>query len=61
MEIVNILLNNGANINSAGMNGSPPLYNAIGPKSSTEIVNILLNRGADINAVNNKGRPRVTR
>ena len=35
--------------------GAPPLYNAIGPKSSTEIVNILLNRGADINAVNNKG------
>lgn len=50
-----VLLNNGADVNGVGLNGSAPLSIAAG-NLDVEIVNFLLQHGADVNTRDDIGR-----
>ncbi len=53
-EVVEALLENGANVNLADLYGTTPLYFAVS-RDLTEIVKILIQHGANVNAKRHKG------
>jgi len=55
IEIVLLLLENGADVNAKNNNGETCLYYAT-KENNIEIVQLLLENGADINAINNYGK-----
>jgi ankyrin repeat protein len=52
IDVVEILLNNGANIEKADRDGYRPLMLAANTFVSTQILSLLIDRGADKNARN---------
>lgn len=53
--IVELLISNGANVNSTNDNGDSPLHLASSHPGYIEVINILIKHGADINAINISG------
>jgi len=58
IEILNVLLAQGANVNRKSRDGVSPLM-AAAEKGQADVVQILLSRGADVNARNARGRTAV--
>ena len=54
LEIVKLLIENGADINKSNNDGWTPLYSAA-DKGHLEVVKLLIENGADINKSNNNG------
>ena len=55
VEIVNIFLNAGIDVNSVGSDGQTPLMAACEYPRRKELVSLLLEKGADVNSVNSNG------
>lgn len=49
-ELAGLLIKHGANVNTVGPNGAPPLHTAI-KANNPELVKLLINNGADVNTV----------
>jgi len=54
VDIVTLLLENGANVNVPGENNECPLHDAVAC-NRLDIVQMLVSRGADVNARNSRG------
>ena len=50
-EMVDFLLDKGADINTSDSNGAPPLLYTLEPYGKKEMMKFLISRGADVNAV----------
>ena len=56
LELINLLIDNGANVNYAAKNGKTILMYAIENKSNLNLLKLLIENGADINTVDKKGK-----
>ena len=54
-EIVELLIEEGANLNTKDEDGVTPLHDAVGSLSQKEIIELLITNGADINAKTKRG------
>ena len=63
VEVANLLIENGANVNASSQFGGTPLHSIISHRSlemnqnnTVQLVGILITKGANVNAVNGQGR-----
>ena len=54
-EIVELLIDEGANLNTKDDDGVTPLHDAVGSLSQKEIIELLITNGADMNAKTKRG------